>query len=145
MSPCRSSRLGNRPPGRPREVRPTRRRNEIRTVMAKPPPRRPILLGAAQIQAGAPRRVVHHQLIDEPADARIGTRVGNYQVDSLLGVGGMGKVYAATAGDGTRVALKIVKDDYARDETFMARFSLEARIARDIRNPHVVRVLESGE
>jgi serine/threonine protein kinase len=71
--------------------------------------------------------------------------VGNYRVDSLLGVGGMGKVYAATAGDGTRVALKIVKDDYARDETFMARFSLEARIARDIRNPHVVRVLESGE
>lgn len=79
------------------------------------------------------------------ADERIGSRVGDYRIDSLVGVGGMGKVYLATASDGTRVALKIVKDDFARDETFRCRFKREARIAQTVRNPHVIPVLATGE
>ncbi|MGB0094065.1 MAG: serine/threonine-protein kinase [Solirubrobacteraceae bacterium] len=79
------------------------------------------------------------------ADERIGSRVGDYRIDSLVGVGGMGKVYLATASDGTRVALKIVKDDFARDETFRRRFKREARIAQTVRNPHVIPVLATGE
>ena len=43
------------------------------------------------------------------ADDRVGTRFGEYEIDSLIGVGGMGKVYKATADDGTSVALKLVK------------------------------------
>jgi serine/threonine protein kinase len=78
-------------------------------------------------------------------DACIGARVGEYRIDSLVGVGGMGKVYQATASDGTRVALKIVKGDFARDETFRRRFRREARIAQTVRNPHVIPVLASGE
>jgi serine/threonine-protein kinase len=81
----------------------------------------------------------------EATDDRIGTRVGAYDVDSLIGVGGMGKVYGATASDGTRVALKIVKRDFARDETFMRRFNREAQIARTVRNPHLVPVLDAGQ
>jgi serine/threonine-protein kinase len=57
----------------------------------------------------------------------------------------MGMVYGATAPDGTRVALKLVKADYARDDTFRRRFSREARIAQTIENPHVVPVLDTGE
>ncbi len=72
------------------------------------------------------------------ADDRVGTRIGEYQIDALIGVGGMGKVYQATAGDGTLVALKLVKEDLARDETFRRRFRREARIAQTVRNPHVV-------
>lgn len=79
------------------------------------------------------------------ADERIGSRVGDYRIDSLVGVGGMGKVYLAIASDGTRVALKIVKDDFARDETFRRRFKREARIAQTVRNPHVIPVLATGE
>ena len=86
-----------------------------------------------------------HQGTDPGADARIGTMVGVYRVDSLLGVGGMGTVYEATAPDGTRVALKVVKEDYARDETFRRRFQREARIAQTVSNPHVVPVLDTGE
>ena len=86
-----------------------------------------------------------HQGPGPEADARIGTMVGVYRVDSLLGVGGMGTVYAATAPDGTQVALKVVKEDYARDETFRRRFQREARIAQTVRNPHVVPVLDTGE
>jgi serine/threonine protein kinase len=79
------------------------------------------------------------------ADHRVGTRFGEYEISALIGVGGMGKVYRATAADGTPVALKIVKDDLARDETFRRRFRREARIAQTVHNPHVVSVRDTGE
>ncbi|MGI8430521.1 MAG: serine/threonine-protein kinase [Solirubrobacteraceae bacterium] len=79
------------------------------------------------------------------ADERVGTRFGEYQIDSLVGVGGMGKVYKATAADGRPVALKLVKEDLAKDETFRRRFRREARIAQTVRNPYVVSVRETGE
>jgi serine/threonine-protein kinase len=79
------------------------------------------------------------------ADDRVGTRFGEYEITALIGVGGMGKVYRATAADGTPVALKIVKDDLARDETFRRRFRREARIAQTVHNPHVVPVRDTGE
>jgi serine/threonine-protein kinase len=86
---------------------------------------------------------------DEPArivpDDRVGTMFGEYHIDSLIGVGGMGKVYRATIGDDVHVALKVVKEDLARDETFKRRFRREARIAQSVRNPHVVPVRDTGE
>jgi serine/threonine-protein kinase len=78
-------------------------------------------------------------------DERVGTEFGAYRIDSLIGVGGMGKVYRATAGDGAVVALKLVKADLARDETFRRRFRREARIAQTVSNPHVVPVRDTGE
>jgi serine/threonine-protein kinase len=78
-------------------------------------------------------------------DHLVGTRMGDYHIEALIGVGGMGRVYKAMAGDGTRVALKLVKADFARDETFRRRFKREARIAQTVRNPHVVPVLDTGE
>ena len=63
----------------------------------------------------------------------------------LVGIGGMGKVYRATAEDGTPVALKLVKDDLARDVNFRSRFEREARIAQTVRNPHVVSLRDTGE
>ena len=86
---------------------------------------------------------------DEPTrlavDDRVGTRFGEYQVESLIGAGGMGRVYRARAGDGTLVALKLVKDELARDQTFRRRLQREARIAQTVRNPHVVPVRDTGE
>jgi serine/threonine-protein kinase len=79
------------------------------------------------------------------SDPRIGSQIGEYSVDDLLGEGGMGKVYTATGPDGGRVALKLVKDDYARDETFRRRFYREARIAQTVNHPNVVPVLDTGE
>ena len=79
------------------------------------------------------------------ADERVGSQFGAYQIDALIGVGGMGKVYKARSSDGTSVALKLVKEDLARDETFRRRFQREARIAQTVRNPHVVPVRDTGE
>src|ERR1700747_1389963 len=79
------------------------------------------------------------------SDPRVGGFVGPYKINGVVGVGGMGKVYDAVGPDGMRVALKIVKDDLARDETFRRRFEREAHIARTVRNPHVVPVLDTGE
>ncbi len=78
-------------------------------------------------------------------DDRVGTQFGSYRVESLIGVGGMGRVYRARATDGVTVALKLVKDDLARDETFRRRFQREARIAQTVQNPHVVPVHDAGE
>ena len=82
---------------------------------------------------------------DSRAESRIGGTVGGYRIESLLGVGGMGIVYRATGPDNRPVAIKLIKEDYARDETFLRRFSREARIAQTVSNPHVVRVLDTGE
>jgi serine/threonine-protein kinase len=79
------------------------------------------------------------------ADDRVGSRFGEYRIDYLVGIGGMGKVYRATAEDGTPVALKLVKDDLARDVNFRSRFEREARIAQTVRNPHVVSLRDTGE
>jgi serine/threonine protein kinase len=79
------------------------------------------------------------------SDPLIGTQVGEYSVDSLFAEGGMGKVYTATGPDGGRIALKTVKDDFARDETFRRRFYREARIAQTVKHPNVVPVLSTGE
>jgi serine/threonine protein kinase len=74
-----------------------------------------------------------------------GRDIGGFVVDSLLAVGGMGRVFRARAPDGTEVALKLVKSDLARDVTFRKRFDREARIAQQVTHANVVPVLTTGE
>ena len=88
---------------------------------------------------------VSDQQTGASADNRVGQTVGRYKVESVLGVGGMGHVYLATAPDGEKVALKVVKADLARDETFRRRFDREARIAQQISHPNLVPVLDKDE
>jgi len=78
-------------------------------------------------------------------DPLIGAAVGSYTVEALLGVGGMGRVYRALDSEGQPVALKLVRADIAEDSIFRLRFEREARIAQQVKNPHVVPVLETGE
>jgi serine/threonine protein kinase len=78
-------------------------------------------------------------------DPLIGATVGSYRVESILGIGGMGRVYRAVGSDGEPVALKLVRGDLAEDSVFRKRFEREARIAQEVKNPHVVPVLETGE
>ncbi|HWG84705.1 MAG TPA: serine/threonine-protein kinase [Deinococcales bacterium] len=79
---------------------------------------------------------------DQPSE---GSLVGGFRVESLLGEGGMGRVYRASSGDGTEVALKLVKADLARDAVFRRRFDREADIAARVSHPNVVPIVERGE
>jgi serine/threonine protein kinase len=74
-----------------------------------------------------------------------GDTVGPYRIEGVLGVGGMGRVYRATAPNGELVALKLVKSDLARDTVFRKRFDREARIAQRVSHPNLVPVLDTGE
>ena len=56
----------------------------------------------------------------------------------------MGRVYAAIAPDGERVALKLVKLSLAGDATYRRRFEREARLASQVTHPRVVSVVDSG-
>jgi serine/threonine-protein kinase len=82
---------------------------------------------------------------DYAADPLIGNEIGGYRIESRVGEGGMGLVYRASGPDASRVALKVVKQDYARDETYRRRFSREARIAQTVKHPNVVPVVATGE
>jgi serine/threonine protein kinase len=73
-----------------------------------------------------------------------GQTFGPYTVESTLGVGGMGRVFKAAGPDGV-VALKLVKEDIARDQTFRKRFAREASIAQRVVHEHLVPVLDTGE
>jgi serine/threonine protein kinase len=74
-----------------------------------------------------------------------GTRVGPYEIEHLLGEGGMGRVYCARGPDGEKVALKLVKENLGSDDSFRRRFDREARVAARLEHRHLVPVLDAGE
>ena len=86
-----------------------------------------------------------YQDIRATDESRVGSKVGDYVLDSIVGSGGVGIVYSAVGPDGTRVALKLVKAKHAADETFRRRFHREARIGQTVHHPNVVPVLQTGE
>ena len=79
-------------------------------------------------------------------DARIGTDVAGFRVESLIGQGAMGAVYLAEdARAGRRVALKLLVPELSDDDRFRRRFLREARIAATLDHAHVVRTVAWGE
>lgn len=79
-------------------------------------------------------------------DPLVGTRLGNYVIEDVLGRGGMGVVYAArdTVLE-RRVALKVLAPGFAEDDAFRARFERESRLAASLDHPNVVPVFDAGE
>jgi serine/threonine protein kinase len=68
---------------------------------------------------------------------------GKYQISRLLGDGGMGTVYEGKhAVLGTRVAIKVLHPELGRRTGLVDRFLQEARVAAQIRSPHVVQVTD---
>ena len=53
-----------------------------------------------------------------------GTRLGSFEIQGLLGVGGMGEVYRATDTKlGREVAIKVLPEAFANDKDRLARFA----------------------
>src|ERR1700723_456000 len=70
---------------------------------------------------------------------------GKYQVEGVLGVGGMGVVLAANhLYLNERVAIKVLLPEFAQNPGFAERFLREGRAAVKIRSEHVARVLDVG-
>src|SRR2546426_9245916 len=67
-----------------------------------------------------------------------GTRLGLYEVVSLLGAGGMGEVYRARDTKlGRAVAVKVLPDALAADADRIARFEREAKALAALNHPHI--------
>ncbi|HKY06060.1 MAG TPA: ankyrin repeat domain-containing protein [Blastocatellia bacterium] len=70
---------------------------------------------------------------------------GKYQLDKLLGQGGMGAVYLAThLGTKRPVALKVIAPQFMANEEFVERFKREAEATGRLRHPNVVNVTDFG-
>ena len=79
------------------------------------------------------------------ARARVGLTInGKYRIDGLLGVGGMASVYACTHRNGTRKALKILHNEFARDRGITDRFLKEGYVANKVDHRGRVAIDDDG-
>ncbi len=79
-------------------------------------------------------------------DQRSRKRIGPYELDRLLGRGGMGAVYLAHRADGQfeqKVAIKLIDLPLATD-LFRERFRQERQILAELQHPYVARLLDGG-
>ena len=74
-----------------------------------------------------------------------GTKLGPYEIQSLLGAGGMGEVYRARDSRlGRDVALKILPESFARDEERLHRFEQESRAVAALNHPNILAIYDVG-
>ncbi len=107
--------------------------------------RRCALCGALQSAARAECEVDHGKLYDVVERADVGGFLGNYHLESVLGEGGMGRVYLARHGFlGHYAAIKLLHRTMDEDPLAGQRFLAEARVARRVHHPNVVEVLDYG-
>jgi serine/threonine-protein kinase len=69
-------------------------------------------------------------------------RLGRYEVRAKIADGGMAVVYVARRDDGEIVALKMIRDEFARNKEFLTMLLDEAKIVGHLRHPNIVRYHE---
>ena len=87
------------------------------------PPRTEILIPGVPLESGDP------------------SVIGQYALLSRLGQGSMGTVYLARGGSGTHVALKVIRPEWARDDSFLRRFRAEALLASRVDASYTAKVV----
>ena len=84
------------------------------------------------------QRLVHAQ-----ARKRIGTVLkGKWEIEALLGIGGMAHVFAARHRNGRRVAIKCMRPELALEPSLVERFLREGYVANKIEHPGAVAILD---
>ncbi len=81
-----------------------------------------------------------------PATDIIGTLLdGRYRLTSLMGEGGMGRVYEGVHEQlASKIAVKVLLPQFAYETKFRERFLREARATSKIRHPNIVQLLDFG-
>src|SRR6202795_3941883 len=75
-----------------------------------------------------------------------GTKLGPYEIQSLLGAGGMGEVYRAKDARLDRiVAIKVLPASFSADHDRMQRFAQEARAAAALNHPNILSIFDIGD
>ena len=81
------------------------------------------------------------RIIREHMSLQAGTRLGPYEVLSLIGAGGMGEVYRARDTKLHRdVAVKVLPEGVARDPERLARFTREAQTLAALNHPNIAHI-----
>src|SRR3989442_1150026 len=84
-------------------------------------------------------------LDDDQAGSIVGKQISHYQVGSRIGRGGMGEVFLAhDTSLGRKVALKLLRSDFTRNEERLRRFRQEARAASALNHPNILTIHEIG-
>ena len=75
-----------------------------------------------------------------------GTKLGPYEIHSMLGAGGMGEVYRAQDSRLNRtVAIKVLPASFSADRERLQRFAQEARAAAALNHPNILSIFDIGE
>lgn len=77
-------------------------------------------------------------------DRYIGKKIeGRYEVQELIGVGGMSHVFKGyDVLENRTVAIKILKDEFAQDEEFQRRFKNESKAIAVLDHPNIVKIFD---
>lgn len=76
----------------------------------------------------------------------VGTLLGNrYEIIKKIGAGGMSVVYKAKCQKLNRfVAIKVLREEFANDDTFVTKFRVEAQAAASLSHPNIINVFDVG-
>ena len=84
--------------------------------------------------------------VDRSSERWVGRRVGAYELESLIGEGGMGQVFLGKRADGLfeqDVAVKLIRAGSVTDET-IARFESERQLLAGLQHPNIARLYDGG-
>src|SRR5205085_7679418 len=75
-----------------------------------------------------------------------GQRLGPYDILALIGAGGMGEVYRARDTKLRReVAIKLLPDEFSRDDDRLHRFQREAEVLASLNHPNIAAIYDLSE
>jgi Tol biopolymer transport system component len=107
-----------------------------------------LLMQPADGMIDAPLAALIGGIVSQPSVLPAGRRIGVFEVQGLLGVGGMGEVYRARDTRlGREVAIKLLPRAFKDDPDRVARFEREARLLASLNHPHIGAIygLESAD